>query len=170
MSFYEENANTQNEEYEGALSWESEISKESSFEVFPDGVYKYTVTNLEKDEFPGSEKMEACPIAHLTIKVENEGGNSGEIKAGLFLHTKTEWKLSEFFISNGQKKEGKPFRPDWNNVIGLTGYCELEKTSFVSKKNGKTYENNQVKKWLAPDDVDGLQDAEQKSSYQAGKF
>lgn len=157
MGFYNNNnqANqvTQNIQ-EGALTWDSEISQESSFELYPAGFYKFQVVALDRDQFQGSEKMSPCPVANLTLKVENEEGLGGEIdNVSLFLHTKMEWKLSEFFTSIGQKKEGEPFKPNWNAIIGSAGYCELEVNSYVSKTNGKTYQNNRVKRWLSPKEV-----------------
>lgn len=151
MSFYD----ADNQKQEGALSWDDEISQESSFEVFPDGVYDFIVTNMEREQYEGGDNISACPVAELTFQVRNkETGQEGELSGiRLFLHTKTEWVLSAFFASIGQKKPGEPYKPNWNEVVGSKGAFELESRKYTSKTNGKEYENNQVKKWLKPGEV-----------------
>lgn len=166
MSFYDNN----NQPQESALSWDSEISQESSFEVFPDGNYQFIITNMERDQYEGGENISACPVAELTFKVKNiDTGQEGELSGiRLFLHTKTEWVLSAFFTAIGQKKPGEPLQPDWNKVIGSKGVFELESRKYTSKTNGKEYENNQVKKWYKPEEVEALK-AQNSAPQQAEK-
>lgn len=152
MSFYENQNATQGQSQDGALSWDSPIEKESNFEIFPEGTYQYIVIDLERDTFPGSENLSACPSANLTLRVKNvDTGEEGEIsRISLLLHSKMEWLLSAFFLSIGQKKPGEPLQPDWGKVVGSRGLCELEVVKSTSKKDGKEYTNNRVKKWLPP--------------------
>ena len=50
-----------------ALEWDSIIEKESEFVLLDDGEYDFTVTDLERGRFDGSEKMSACPMAKVTL-------------------------------------------------------------------------------------------------------
>lgn len=137
-------------EDDGVLDWGSEISEESSFILLDEGDYQFTVTNLEKERYDGGAKIPACPMARLTISIQDKKtGTEVELREQLLLHKKMEWKISEFFICIGQKEEGKPLTPNWDKVIGSTGSAEIELNSYVNK-NGENRTNNRVKRWLAP--------------------
>ena len=129
-----------------ALDWNSTIEKESEFELLPEGEYDFTVIAMERGRFNGSEKMSACPVANLTLEVRDDAGNVGKVFESLYLHRKSEWRLSQFFVSIGQKKKGEPLNPNWNEVPGASGRLELAINSY--QKNGETRKNNKVSKYL----------------------
>ena len=121
-----------------ALSWDSEISQEQ--EKLTPGVYDFEVVNVSKDVFNGSDKMAPCPIAVVDLRVTDQM----TMKEKLFLSTKAEWRISQFFISIGQKKKGVPFRPNWNAVIGSKGRVKI---------GTKTYQGNEyleIKEFMEP--------------------
>lgn len=124
---------------ERALSWDDEISQESEFILLDPGAYDFEVTGLDKTYFSGSDKMQACPQAKLELTIDK-----AKIYTNLFLNTKSEWKLSEFFISIGLKKKGEPLKMQWNKVLGAKGKCEVGHREW----DGKTY--NEVSKFLEP--------------------
>ena len=128
------------------LGWDDEITKESEFITLPEGEYDFIVESFERGRFEGSEKMPACNKANLTLKVPYEG-EQVTVKDSLLLHTKTEWKLSEFFKSIGHKKSGEPLKMNWNLVPGAKGRLEI---SQYTGKNGNVY--HQVKRYLEPAD------------------
>ena len=163
MAFYEENNKNNQNTQVGALDWDSTIEQESNFKILEPGIYNFRVINMERGNHDGSENMSPCPKAILTINAKNvETEEEGEVGyINLFLHSKMEWKLSEFFISIGQKNPGEPLRPNWNNVIGSSGKCELEINSYTGR-DGKERQNNQVKSWLPQE--------QSKNKWQAGTF
>lgn len=128
------------------LGWDDEITKESEFIILPEGEYDFRVDMFERGRFDGSEKMSACNKAILTLKVMSPEGEV-TIKDNLLLHSKTEWKLSEFFKSIGHKKSGEPLRMNWSLVPGSKGRLLVEQ---YTGKNGNIY--NQVKRYLEPKD------------------
>lgn len=131
-----------------ALEWDSEISKESEFELLPEGTYNFTVESIERGRFEGSEKMGPCPVANLTLRVSNPvDGRTGNVFDHLYLHSKAEWKLSQFFEAIGQKKKGEPLRMNWNEVPGSSGKLKLGICKYTSK-SGESRENNQVTQYL----------------------
>lgn len=144
MSDYE------NKGYE--LDWDSEIENEGSeFIVAEPGDYDFVVTAFERGRFQGSAKMSPCNQAKLTIRLEIPGGNGTcEIKYNLFLHSKSEWKLCEFFTSIGQRQSGQRVAMNWNAVIGSRGRCKVSKRSFESNKDGKTLWTNDIDKFYPP--------------------
>lgn len=129
------------ESIDRALSWDDEITKESEFILLQPGEYDFKVDNVEKSYFNGSANMSPCPqaIVHLTVN------NEATIKVNLFLNTKSEWKLSEFFTSIGLKKKGEPLKMNWNAVPGKTGICAVKNREY----NGQKY--NEVAKFLEPE-------------------
>ena len=88
------------------FGWDDEIQRDDTFQVLPEGDYRFTVTRFERARHSGSEKIPACPKAVLTVAVSNAGA-SGEVQTNLFLHSKFEWKLCQFFVSIGQRKHGE---------------------------------------------------------------
>lgn len=134
---------------DGALGWNDEITKDDEFELLPAGTYDFKVKSLERGYFDGSEKMSACPKADLTLIVRDPvTGKEGKVFESLFLHSKSEWRLSQFFTSIGQKKKGEPLKMDWNKVPGSSGRLELTVNEYTSKKDGSKHENNRVGRYL----------------------
>lgn len=164
MSDYE------NKGYE--LDWDSEIENEGSeFVVAEPGDYDFTVTGFERGRFQGSAKMPPCNQAKLTIRLDLPEGTC-EIKHNLFLHSKTEWKLCEFFTAIGQRQSGQRVAMNWNAVIGSKGRCKVSKRSFESR-DGKTLWANDIDKFYAPSNADNLPQSSTPAattSYTAGKF
>ncbi|MCT1797403.1 hypothetical protein [Aerococcus viridans] len=142
-----------NTNFEGALSWDSEIKQESSFNLLPAGEYQFEVEKMERGQYqpsPKSSIRDVSPQAELHIKIfGGEHGNTNVIER-LILHTKTEFKISEFFIAIGQKQPGQPLTPNWNYVIGSTGRCEIEVNKY-NNSNGQERENNRVVRFLEPE-------------------
>lgn len=111
-------------EIEKELGWDDEISKESEFTTLPDGDYDFKVKGFERSRSKGSEKIPPSNMAILDIEVTN-GKESTMIKEYLVLHTKLEWKLSQFFRSIGQKKPGESLKMNWSLVPGSQGRCKV---------------------------------------------
>lgn len=141
------------------LSWDSEITKEAEeFELLPTGIYNFEIESMERGRFAGSEKMSACNTANLTIKVDNGAGNKGKVFDTLYLNSKAEWRLSQFFAAIGQKKKGEALKPNWNAVPLAKGKLKLSVNEY--KKDGETKQNNRVTEYIT----------EESKAYTAGKF
>lgn len=143
-----------NEGYE--LGWDAEIENEGrEFITAEPGDYNFTVIGFERGRFAGSDKMPACNQAKLSIRLDVPGVN-GEciVKHNLFLHSKSEWKLCEFFTAIGQRKKGQRVSMNWNAVIGSQGRCKVTKRSFKSKGGAELWTND-IDKFYAPEDAAG---------------
>ncbi len=57
-------------------------------------------------------------------------GKPVTIKNRLFLHTRTEWTIGQFFTSIGLKRKGEAFRPNWNAIAGKTGTLKLKNRTY----------------------------------------
>lgn len=140
------------QEIERELSWDDEIEDSGgNFVLLPEGDYNFKVEKFERGRHNGSANLPACNKAILTLKVD--GGEHGEatIFHRLFLHSKTEGFLSNFFEAIGQKKEGERIRMNWNAVPGAKGRCKIEINKYEAN-NGEERENNQVKTFLPYDE------------------
>lgn len=137
-----------NNEIERELQWDDQIQESGpSFVLIPAGKYNFRVEKFERARHNGSTNLPSCPMALLTIKIE--GGEHGETTVihRLFLHSKTEGFLSNFFEAIGKKEEGQPIKMDWNAVTGAQGRCELEVNKYTNR-DGEEKTNNQVKTFL----------------------
>ncbi len=130
---------------ERALAWDDEIEKESEFVLLPPGDYEFEITSLERERFDGSDKMSACPMAVLNLAIASKEGRAN-VQTRLFLHTKAEWKISEFFTSIGLKKKGEKLKMQWNKVVGAKGRCKIGQRKYTTN-NGEERVSNEVKKF-----------------------
>jgi hypothetical protein len=138
---------------ERELGWEDEIEKDAGeFIVLPEGDYPFTVSKFERARFAGSDKMPPCNQAKLELTIHSQEHGDVTVFHNLFLHTKTEGLLSNFFAGIGQKKKGEKLRMNWNAVIGAKGKCKLEINKYTSN-DGKERTNNQVKKFYSYEEL-----------------
>jgi len=129
-----------------ALDWDSVIEKESEFVLLDDGEYDFTVTDLERGRFDGSERMGACPVAKVTLEINSAAGKA-KLTERLYLISSNEWKLSAFFGCIGQKKHGEKLQMDWSKVVGSTGRAKIGHREY----KGKTY--NDIKTYIYKEDT-----------------
>lgn len=154
--------NYQNQQNEGEIAFDGVISKDSQeFVTLRPGEYQFRVKDLEKSRSKGEGKLPPTNMVIVTCEINSDQGFAS-IREYLLLHSSTEWKLSQFFGSIGQKKKGEPLRMDWNKVIGATGKCKVTNR----ENNGNTY--NQIAEFILPDDYDSNQSTG--SGWQAGAF
>lgn len=131
------------------LGWDDEITQDAQeFIILPPGTYDFTIASFERGRFAGSDKMPACPLAvvHLDI-IDPTTGQKVSVRNQFLLHSRTEWTIAQFFTALGLKKKGEPMVPRWNEIVGKTGKCVIENTTY----NDKTY--NGVKEFIEIDNT-----------------
>lgn len=144
-----------NQNYTGALSWDSEISQESSFTLLPEGTYKFTIEKMERSQYtpsPHSSIRDVSPMAELTLRIASPEHGETSIKENLILHTKMEWKISELLLAIGQKKKGEPTQPNWSQIPMSEGWAEVEVNEYTNK-DGQDRKNNRVKRFIPLDEA-----------------
>ncbi|SDR83023.1 hypothetical protein SAMN05444162_0145 [Paenibacillaceae bacterium GAS479] len=157
-----------NQQQEREFNWDDTITKDGTdFVVLPDGDYSFTVTKFDRARFAGSAKMPACNQAKLELTVHSPVHGDVVVFHNLFLHSKTEGLISNFFSGIGLKKKGEPLQMNWNAIIGRTGKLKLEINRFTGK-DGAERTNNQVKSFYAYDDIapQGQQQQQQQQQQQ----
>lgn len=133
-----------------AIGWDDEIIDpgEPEFILLTPGIYDFTITGFERGHFDGSEKMDACSMAKLTLRCSN-GVQETTVFTNLFLSSAVAFKLSKFAKSIGDmpagSTTGQKFHVDWNNIIGKSGKCRIKTRVY----NGKDY--NEVDDFIVPD-------------------
>ncbi|PWV97466.1 hypothetical protein DFQ01_121110 [Paenibacillus cellulosilyticus] len=142
-----------NNQQEREFGWDDTIEKDGGggFTLLPAGDYNFTVSKFERGRFTGSDKMPPCNQAKLDLTIHSPEHGDVVVFHNLFLHTKTEGLLSNFFSAIGQKRKGEPLRMNWNAVVGARGRLKLEVRNY--KHNGEDRSSNQVKTFYAPDDI-----------------
>lgn len=147
QSYYTQPSSFNDPGTDRVLGWEDEIENESSFVLLPEGEYTFTVTNIERGYYNGGEKIPACPQATVTLQI-----GTATLTERFLLHSRMEWKLSEFFGALGMKKHGERLRMQWNAVIGKSGRCKVLVRNYT-KKDGTSGETNGVDHFIYAEDV-----------------
>lgn len=130
------------------LDWDSEIANDSpEFTLLPEGDYDFTVTELERARHPGSAKLPPCNKAVVSIRIADAGGVA-IIKHNLFLHSRCEGLLCDFFTGIGQRRRGENKPMNWNRVVGATGRAKVGIRTYT--KDGREYKANEIKKFYEP--------------------
>ncbi len=134
---------------ERELGWDDVISKESEFVLLPEGDYDFVVESVERGRYNGGEKLPPCNMAIVNLRVKCHDGSTTHVQNRLFLHSKCEGLLSEFFIAIGLKREGEPLKMNWGAVPGAKGRCKIGIRNWIDK-DGNTRQSNEVKRFLKP--------------------
>jgi hypothetical protein len=133
------------DQIERELDWGDSIEKESEILMLVPGDYDFTVMGFERGRYQGGDKIPACNMATVQLRVNTPQGPAS-IFHRLYLHTKQEWALSEFFMSVGQKKKGERLgHMNWDALPGSTGRAKFGIRTY----NGNEY--NEVKRFFEKD-------------------
>jgi len=129
---------------ERAYDWNDEIEKDSDFVTLPAGDYSFIVTEIERQQYDGGEKLPPCKMVIAKLLVD--GGTLGQttVLHRMYLHSKCEGMLCAFFKGIGHRKEGERLRMNWDNVAGCAGRAKIGVRTYDGK------EFNEVKKFLDP--------------------
>lgn len=140
------------EELDGVLSFDSVIENDGQdFEPLPEGDYIFEVTNMERAQYNGGQKLPACPKLDLTFKFYSQDGNkSATVYESIMWHKSLEWKISAFFRAIGQKKHGEPLKPDLTKVIGSTGCAHINVDTYKNQ-NGDERKRNRIVRYYDKD-------------------
>jgi len=111
-----------------------EKPNESNFILLEPGIYPFTVEKFERGRHEGSAKLPPCKkaIIHCCI----DGGDQGTttLKSNLFLHSKCDGLLCQFFEAIGMRKHGDPLVMDWDKVEGSKGFLKTKHRTFRGKQ------------------------------------
>lgn len=119
-----------------ALGWNDEIQNDGDYSHIPDGEYNFKILKFERSRHDGHGKLPACNKAILNVEVYDDDGRTlGKLNHNLFLHSKTEGLLCQFFRSIGARKSGERLVMDWNKVPGSQGRLIIKNNEMPSSKD-----------------------------------
>lgn len=144
-------------EFENELfDWDSEIESDGQeYVTVQPGDYAFTVTKVERQNYPGNVnsggKIPACQMALVTGSIDVPKGTA-TFRERLYLCKSFEWKLSSFFRCLGMKKHGEKLRMNFPGAVGKRGMAKFG----IHEHNGNTY--NQVEQYYDydPDKLKGF--------------
>lgn len=135
------------------LDWDDEITNDGEYSseesvVLPEGNYPFEVIKTEQAWFDGSEKIPACNMAKVFLRID--GGELGKALCveNIYLLEKLEWKASAFLRSVGMKKHGEPIA--WRKLVhcdGEFGRCQIYVDEYTGR-DGSTRKSNKVRKFF----------------------
>lgn len=145
------------------LTWDSEIEDTGpSFVLLPEGDYDFEVVHWERSRYEGGPRLPACPMAIVHLRVKGESGET-TIHHRLFLHSRTQGLLFDFFVGIGLMKRGEKATMPWNQIVGRTGRAKVGIRTWTGN-DGKERQSNEIERFYEP-----AQPAAG-ASYQAGSF
>ncbi len=144
-------------ENEKIIGWDDEILNDGEYSseenvVLPEGNYDFEVIKTEQAWFDGSQKIPACNMAKVFLRVD--GGELGKALCveNIYLLERLEWKASAFLRSIGLKKHGEPIA--WRQLVhcdGERGRCHVYVDEFTGR-DGETKQSNKVKNFFDKDE------------------
>ena len=138
---------------EKILSWDDEIQNDGEFSgeesvVLPEGNYDFEVSKTEQAWYDGSQKIPACNMAKVYLRVD--GGELGKSLCveNIYLLERLEWKAAAFLRSIGLKKHGEPIA--WRQLVhcdGEKGRCHVYVDEYTGR-DGETRQSNKIKNFF----------------------
>ena len=135
------------------IGWDDEIVNDGEYSgeesvILPAGNYPFEVIKTEQAWYDGSEKIPACNMAKIFLRID--GGELGKALCveNIYLLEKLEWKAAAFLRSIGLKKHGEPIA--WRQLThcdGETGRCKIYVDEYAGK-NGETKQSNKIKNFF----------------------
>ena len=151
------------------IGWDDEITNDGEFSgeesvILPEGNYNFEVIKTEQAWFDGSDKIPACNMAKVFLRIDGEELGKALCVEQIFLLDKLEWKAAAFLRSIGLKKHGEPVA--WRKLChcdGETGRCKIYVDEY--KKNGETKQSNKVRTFY-----DKGEEEKTKKAFKRGAF
>ena len=140
-------------EFTPKIGWDDQLDDipQEEFVVLKPGKYHFKVTGFERAEWGPQTKLAGYRYAAIDLRFFNDENEESIGNDKLTLHPKHLWRVRAFFKSIGcDVEEGKPFVPNWMNVLGAEGDCMVRNRKWTSTRDGKEYVSNEVEKYLEP--------------------
>lgn len=149
-----------------AFDWdvtEGDLDEGPRFRTLEPGYYPFTVQKLERTRYDGSAKIPPCPMAKVTLRVQDADGTEALTSCRLFLVQSMMWKVTRFMAAVGQGKDanGKTVI-NWGDVEGRNGWLRLSKRSYRTS-DGQEHEANNVDEFCLPDEQQRAYEAYEKA-------
>lgn len=155
------------------LDWEDPIENDGNdFVVLKPGEYPFEVLGFERARSKGNDKNPACNMAKVNIAICDDSGNHlAKIVHNIYLSTKSEWVICQFFRSIGLRKHGEKFVMNWNAIGGKCGRCTVINKEESSKNDpAKKIIFNNIGKFLDPAEEVATANSKAAATFTPGDF
>ena len=116
--------------------------------LLPEGKYPFEVIKVEKAYYEGGQKIPACNMAKVYLRIDGGELGSGLVVENIYLVDKFQWKAAAFLRSIGLKKHGEDIQ--WRKLVqcdGEHGRCEIYVDEYEGR-DGKTHQSNKLKRFF----------------------
>lgn len=145
------------------LTWDSEIEDTGpSFVLLPEGDYEFEVVHWERQRYDGGPKLPPCPMAVVHLRVKGPVGET-TIQHRLFLHSRTQGLIFDFFVAVGLMQRGQKASMPWNQIVGRTGRAKIGVRTWTGQ-DGNERQSNEIRRFYDPNEQQAV------PAYQAGSF
>ncbi len=149
-----------------AFDWdvtEGDLDEGPRFRTLEPGYYPFTVQKLERTRYDGSAKIPSCPMAKVTLRVQDADGTEALTSCRLFLVQSMMWKVTRFMaaVGHGKDANGK-IVINWADVEGRNGWLRLSRRSYRTS-DGQEREANDVDEFCLPDEQPRAYEAYEKA-------
>lgn len=131
------------------FGWDEALPPPREFALLPEGDAKFEVLKLERVRKDMGKKLGTCNVAVLSLLVTSyiDPENPLPIEVNLPLSHLIVFKLYQFFAAIGQYthgdvEAGKPFQPNWNEVVGSTGLCVVKHRPWKGRDGVERHDND----------------------------
>ncbi len=120
--------------------------------VLEEGYYPFTVQRFERGRFEGSAKMQACPMAVVTLAVQGANGEEARVTERMFMVERLLWKVTSLMeaVGTGRNERGKVII-DWSGLEGRGGWLKLKRRTYTGR-DGEQRETNDVERFCKPEE------------------
>lgn len=120
--------------------------------VLEEGYYPFTVQRFERGRFEGSAKMQACPMAVVTLAVQGANGEEARVTERMFMVERLLWKVTSLMeaVGTGRNERGKVVI-DWSGLEGRGGWLKLKRRTYTGR-DGEQRETNDVERFCRPEE------------------
>lgn len=135
------------------LGWNDTIQEDggSPNVILPEGDYPFEVIDYEKTRSRDTGKYPSCPMAKVHLEFDGADLGTSTVFTNFLLHTDFEWKISQFFVSIGQKRKGERISMNWDAARHAHGRAHLTIRTWVGN-DGSQHQSNEVKYFLDYDE------------------
>ena len=129
------------------LGWDDDILNVPAAPKLEDGEYDFIVDHFERAKVGGDGQYAGTNMAVIYCNIQVDG--EPQLKSNLILHSRLQWKLSQFFISIGQMEntENSTLKMNWQLVPGSRGRCRIEQRQNY---NDKSKTHSEIIEFLPP--------------------
>jgi len=134
-----------------AYDWDQRVDKpneDGEFTILPPGEYAFECVKMERARHEGSANLPPCNKAVVYLKFNGGDLGTTTLKNNLFLHSKCDGLLCQFFLAIGHRKHGEVLQMDWARVVGSRGVAKLKIRNYRKKGDAQDRQINDINRFL----------------------